>query len=127
MSARFRNSARRGDRTPGERASRLRQEDEIIWRTGVAQRLRSIMAVAELRNVDVAKSLDVTEQRVSNWVNNCATPSPYQIMRFCKRYGISADYLLSGDVSCLRVKWAADLERVAKDKTEAARVAEMID
>jgi transcriptional regulator with XRE-family HTH domain len=85
----------------GEASMPIEGEAEEMWREECALRLRAVIVVKELRTGEAAEKLGISESRLSNWVNNIAAPTAYYYHIFSRVFGVSADYLLSGDVNSL--------------------------
>ena len=58
------------------------------------ERLKQIRIERGLRLKDVAEHLEVTVRSISRYENGSREPSIEVIVKFCKLYDVSADYLL---------------------------------
>ena len=84
---------------------------------------RAVDAGVEVRQVSkgqIAEAIGISLSRLSNWINNTNRPDWYGVARFCRRDGISADWLLLGDEAGLRAEWAAYFERAALERQAAS-------
>lgn len=68
----------------------------------VGSRLRRIIRALGIRQVDAAADMGVTKNHLGNWLRGDAYPLHYQLYKFCRVRGVSADYILLGDPSSLR-------------------------
>jgi transcriptional regulator with XRE-family HTH domain len=91
---------------------------ELKWRQQVARRFRLVLAHHQpaLRPVDVARDLGMATQRVDHWVTGRAVPRPREIARFCERYGVPVNYMVSGRLHELppalkEAAWQEEYER----------------
>ncbi len=58
------------------------------------KRLREIRCDKKLSQKDVAKALNIAVSTYSNYEQGIRTPSVEIIIKLCKFFGVSADYLL---------------------------------
>lgn len=71
--------------------------------TGFGPRLVAAREALGKRQVDLARELGVSAQRLANWEADLHPPEPYVLVQL-KHLGISVDYLLTGDMGNLTAK-----------------------
>ena len=71
--------------------------------------LRQIIAALGISQVDAANAMGVTKNHLGNWLRGDAYPQHYQIYLFCRRYGITADWIFLSYHSGLPARTAARL------------------
>lgn len=57
-------------------------------------RLNLLLKENDLTGSKLAKILDVSKSVVYFWLNGTTSPTAYYIVKICKYFGCSADYLL---------------------------------
>ena len=60
----------------------------------MSKRIREIRLENELNQSDFGKSISVSQDTVSLWENGKSLPNVEVVIAICKKYNISADYLL---------------------------------
>ena len=60
----------------------------------VGQRIREIRYEAKLNQSEFGQSISVSQDTISLWENGKSLPNTEFIILICKRYNVSADYLL---------------------------------
>ena len=60
----------------------------------IAQRIKEIRTENKLNQSEFGKSLSVSQDTISLWENGKSLPNTEFIIAICKKYKISADYLL---------------------------------
>ena len=60
-------------------------------------RIKELRQAKRMTQVDLAKSLGLTKQCVSNWENDNVLPSVEMLSRLADFFGVSTDYLLCRD------------------------------
>lgn len=70
---------------------------------------------------EIAEAIGVSPQRLSNWTGNHNRPDWFHIARFCRRFGVSADWILLGDVGSLKKGLADSLEPAWEERLAARR------
>lgn len=60
-------------------------------------RIKELRQAKRMTQVDLAKSLGLTKQCVSNWENDNVLPSVEMLSRIADFFGVSTDYLLCRD------------------------------
>lgn len=70
---------------------------------GFGRRLRDARMALGKKQAEFARDLGVTAQRLANWEADTHPPEPYILVQL-KQYGISVDYLLTGDMNNLTHK-----------------------
>lgn len=58
------------------------------------QQIRKLRLARKMSQVELAKTLNVTKQSVSNWENDNIQPSIEMLVRLAKVFSVSTDYLL---------------------------------
>jgi transcriptional regulator with XRE-family HTH domain len=76
----------------------LSQSDHV---RAVGDRLRRIIRALGIRQVEAAADMGIPKNHLGNWLRGDAYPRQYQLYRFCRIRGITADYILLGDPSGL--------------------------
>jgi transcriptional regulator with XRE-family HTH domain len=79
----------------------IEDDAEDAWRDGLALRLRALFILRDLKSVDVARGLGISEARLSNWLQGIACPPAYHFHLLDKRFGVSTDYLINENVKSL--------------------------
>lgn len=69
---------------------------------------------------EIAESIGISQQRLSNWITNQNRPDWFVLAKFCRRYGISADWVLLGDLRGMPHQTADYWGRALEDR-QAAR------
>ena len=59
-----------------------------------SQRLRELRTDRELSMKQLAKAIDTTDAAISNWENGINEPKISYIIKLCKFFDVSSDYLL---------------------------------
>lgn len=60
-------------------------------------RIKQLRTNQNLTQVELARSLSVTKQAVSNWENDNIQPSIEMLIKIADFFGVSTDYLLGRD------------------------------
>ena len=63
----------------------------------LSKRIKEIRTANRMSQVDLARSLGVTKQSVSNWENDNILPSIEMLVKLADNFCESTDYLLSRD------------------------------
>ena len=63
----------------------------------LGEKIKLLRNVSKLSQVELAQNLEVTKQTVSNWENDNILPSIDMLVRICKYFNVSSDYLLGLD------------------------------
>lgn len=58
------------------------------------QQIRELRLARKMSQVELAKTLNVTKQSVSNWENDNIQPSVEMLIKIAKVFSVSTDYLL---------------------------------
>ena len=61
------------------------------------ENIRQLRLARNLSQVDLAKSLGVTKQSISNWENNNIQPSIDMLIRLAEFFSVSTDHMLGLD------------------------------
>jgi transcriptional regulator with XRE-family HTH domain len=85
----------------------------------VGSRLRRLIAALGLKQVEAAADMGVTKNHLGNWLRGDAYPRHYELYRFCRIRGVTADYVLLGDPSGLKASVLAALMRQEQAPEEA--------
>jgi transcriptional regulator with XRE-family HTH domain len=105
-------------------AQDLQDPREIQFREELASRLslavEAISAREGLTKGEIAKAIGVPQNRLSNWTTNQNAPSWFHIFRLCKRFRISADWILLGELDGVPRALADYLEAALVDKSAAS-------
>jgi transcriptional regulator with XRE-family HTH domain len=89
---------------------------EVEFYEGLAYRLKLAVEAIDRPKGEIADSIGVSQSRFSNWITNQNRPDWFGIAKFCKRYGVSADWILLGDLSGLRANLADSLALALEEK-----------
>ena len=84
------------------------------------ERIKELRLARGLSQVDLADSLGVTKQSVSNWENSNIQPSIDMLMRLANYFSVSTDYLLGMDDRDY-------IEATGLDDKELAHIRQIID
>ena len=88
------------------------------------ERIKELRNSLNLTQVELAKSLNVTKQCVSNWENDNIQPSVDMLLKIAKYFNVSTDYLLGKeskktiDVSLLNDDQISHIRQIIKDISE---------
>ena len=63
------------------------------------ERIKELRLSLGINQIEFGRKLNVTKQCVSNWENGNIQPSIDMLIRICKVFSVSADYLLGLDNS----------------------------
>lgn len=91
---------------------------EVQFNEDLAMRLKLAVEAIGLPKGEIAASINVGESRFSNWLGNHNRPDWFAIHKFCRRYGVTADWLVLGEISRLPRDLADSLEAALAEKTE---------
>lgn len=94
---------------------------EIEFYENLARRLDLAADAIELSRSEIAKVIGVSQPRFSNWTTGQNKPDWFAVAKFCRRFGVSADWILLGDVSGLKHSMVESLERAEEERTAAQR------
>ncbi|MFC4170279.1 helix-turn-helix domain-containing protein [Teichococcus aestuarii] len=84
---------------------------EVEFYEGLAFRFKLAVEAVSESKAEIAEELGISSSRLSNWINAVNAPDWFMIHKFCKRYGVSADWILLGDMGSLRHDLANSLAR----------------
>ena len=76
-------------------------------------RLRQAIAACQMKQVEAAEVMGVTKNHLGNWLRGEAPIRMYELYRFCRMTGVTADWVILGDPSGLP-------RRIAERLIEAA-------
>ncbi|MCK8788172.1 transcriptional regulator [Roseomonas sp. NAR14] len=93
---------------------------EIEFYEDLAWRLKVAVEAIDRQKGDIADSIGVSQSRMSNWITNQNKPDWFGVAKLCRRYGISADWVLLGELRGLPHEWA-DRWGSAWEERSAAR------
>ena len=88
--------------------------------------IKKLRTSHNLSQVQLAKSLNISKQTVSNWENNNILPSIDMLMKLSDFFSVSTDYLLELDsrryieVSGLTDAQLAHIQQIIKDITTSS-------
>ena len=74
----------------------------------LSENIRNLRKIFNISQVDLASSLGVTKQYVSNWENDNILPSIEMLVKIAKFFNVSTDYLL--DLNSSKVIDVSDLD-----------------
>lgn len=74
----------------------------------LSENIRNLRKMFNISQVDLASSLGVTKQCVSNWENDNILPSIEMLVKIAKFFNVSTDYLL--DLNSSKVIDVSDLD-----------------
>lgn len=86
-----------------------------------SQRIKELRLSLGMNQVQFAEKINVTKQSISNWENDNIQPSIDMLIKICKTYSVSSDYLLglenkrAIDVSGLDNVYVTHLQMIADD------------
>lgn len=92
---------------------------EIQFEEDLAGRLRLAVEAIHRSKGEIAESIGVSESRFSNWITNQNRPDWFAIYKFCRRYGVSADWILLGELGSLKKDLADSLAKALEEKRAA--------
>ena len=103
---------------------------EVEFYEDLAWRLRLAVEAIDRPKGEIAESIGVSQQRLSNWITEQNKPDWFSVAKLCRRYGISAEWVLLGEVKALphdqADRWGAAAEdrQAARQRGAAVRVRE---
>ncbi len=95
---------------------------------GIAARLRSLRAEANMSQFQVANAIGLSQQTYSKYENQDANIDSATIIKLCDLYGVTSDYLLGieekperkeKNISCVLQLTDEQVELLAKQMTKA--------
>lgn len=90
----------------GMKTAHLAMKDH---RRQVGYNLRQAIAALGITQVEAAGVMDVPKNHLGNWLRGEAYPRHYEVYLFCRRYGITADWIYLSDPSGLPARIAERL------------------
>lgn len=91
------------------------------------ENIRELRISNGLSQVELAKTLNVSKQCVSNWENDNVLPSIDMLVKIADFFGVSTDYLLGRapdntvDISKLTSEQAAHIRLIIKDLVSVSK------
>lgn len=88
------------------------------------ERLRELRTARNITQVELAKSLSVSKQSISNWENDNILPSIEMLVKIADYFSVSTDYLLGLDdkkyleITGLSETNIAHLQQIINDMTK---------
>ena len=58
------------------------------------ERRRAVREDSDIRQEDIAKLLNMNQRKVSRLETKATEPTPDEIIRYCKLFDVTADYIL---------------------------------
>lgn len=58
------------------------------------ERIRALREDNDIKQKDIAKLLNMNQRKVSRLETKATEPTPEEIIRYCKLFDVSADYIL---------------------------------
>lgn len=58
------------------------------------ERIRALREDNDIKQKDIAKLLNMNQRKVSRLETKAKEPTPEEIIRYCKLFDVSADYIL---------------------------------
>ena len=58
------------------------------------ERIRALREDSDIRQEDIAKLLNMNQRKVSRLETKATEPTPDEIIRYCKLFDVTADYIL---------------------------------
>lgn len=58
------------------------------------ERIRALREDNDIKQKDIAKLLNMNQRKVSRLETKATEPTPDEIIRYCKIFNVSADYIL---------------------------------
>lgn len=75
----------------------------------VGVRLRQLIDALDISYVQAAHEMGVTKSQLGNWMRGDSYPAPYQLYLFCRRRGLTFDWVYLGDPAGLPYQVATRL------------------
>jgi transcriptional regulator with XRE-family HTH domain len=88
--------------------------------TAAGERLRAAIKACGLRYIQAAEIMGVTKNHLGNWMRGDGPIRVYELYRFCRVTGVTADWVLLGDPSGLPQRLAGQLIQPALSQEPAA-------
>lgn len=102
-------------------------KDNTYTQTHFAARLNQLLQDNRVTQDELAKYVGITRQTVSSWKDGKTVPDIESLYRICKRFDISADYLI-GLSETTRYSVARGVSRVRRTKSDIGdRIRELRD
>jgi transcriptional regulator with XRE-family HTH domain len=92
---------------------------ELAFYEDLAWRLKLAIEALDKTINEVAEAIGTSTPELNQWIAARAKPDWFCISQFCKRYGVSADWLLLGDLSGLKKRLADSLAPAVEERTAA--------
>lgn len=58
------------------------------------ERIRALREDNDIRQEDIAKMMNTNQRKISRLETKTTEPTPEEIIRYCKIFNVSADYIL---------------------------------
>ena len=87
----------------------------------LGEKIKLLRNVSKLSQVELAQKLEVTKQTVSNWENDNILPSIDMLIKICKFFNVSTDYILGLDdkvyieITGLSVETISHIQQIIND------------
>ena len=91
------------------------------------ERLKLLRTSNKLSQVELADKLGVKKQTISNWENDNILPSVEMLIKICKFFNVSSDYMLGIDnktyieISGLSVEVISHIQQIINDIRDNGR------
>ena len=91
------------------------------------ERLKLLRTANKLSQVELANKLGVKKQTISNWENDNILPSVEMLIKICKFFNVSSDYMLGIDnktyieISGLSVEVISHIQQIINDIRDNGR------
>jgi transcriptional regulator with XRE-family HTH domain len=95
----------------------MRVKHDDNWQKQVGQRLEATLGALNIADADVARAIEITPQRWSNYVNGHRPISVDLAIALCNRYGLTLDWIYRGRIDGLAVSLADKLRPPAPPAT----------
>lgn len=82
---------------------------ETYLHAEVGERLALVREALGLRAIDICRELNVGENTYSQWESGRSRPNLDDAIRFCRRYGVTLDWLFLGDISGVNFSLAQNI------------------
>jgi transcriptional regulator with XRE-family HTH domain len=85
------------------------------YKRHIGENMRLVLEAVDRRPADAARDLQVSKERLNNWLQGHNYPDIYAVFRMCSLYGCTFDFIFRRRLDGIPLALAADLQA----KTEA--------
>jgi transcriptional regulator with XRE-family HTH domain len=79
----------------------LSRQSALVFHRQAGDRLRRSIAATGLQFVEAARIMGISKSQLGNWMRGDAPIRPFELALFCRATGVTTDFVLLDDPSCL--------------------------